>query len=69
MEFVILKENEGQTIKEFLREKHISAGLLKRLKKIENGITVNSVHQNVTYRLMENDILSLQILMMMKTNT
>lgn len=59
MEFVILKENEGQTIKEFLREKHISAGLLKRLKKIENGITVNSVHQNVTYRLMENDILSL----------
>ena len=24
MEFVILKENEGQTIKEFLREKHIS---------------------------------------------
>lgn len=56
-----MKENAGQTIKEFLREKHVSAGLLKRLKKIENGITVNSVHQNVTYRLMENDILSLDI--------
>lgn len=54
-----MKENAGQTIKEFLKEKHVSASLLKRLKKIENGITVNSVHQNVTYRLSENDILRL----------
>ena len=59
MKYVITKENAGQTIKEFLREKYVSSGLLKRLKKIENGITVNSVHQNVTYRLVENDILSL----------
>ena len=59
MNFKISKENAGKTIKEFLKENNFSAGLIKKLKKIENGITVNSVHQNVTYRLLENDILNL----------
>ncbi len=59
MRYEIKKEDSNKTIKEFLREQKLSSGLLKRLKKIENGITVNSVHQNVTYRLKENDILKL----------
>ncbi|MBQ7225604.1 MAG: RluA family pseudouridine synthase [Clostridia bacterium] len=59
MKYLINSENAGKTIKEFLRENNFSANLVKKLKKIENGITVNSVHQNVTYRLMENDILNL----------
>lgn len=61
MKYEIKKEDSNKTIKDFLRERGISAGLLKRLKKIENGITVNSEHQNVTYRLKENDILKLII--------
>lgn len=61
MVYEIKKGDSNKTIKEFLREQHLSAGLIKKLKKIENGITVNSVHQNVTYRLKENDILRLII--------
>ncbi len=61
MEYKIKKEDTNKTIKEFLREQKLSSGLVKKLKKIDNGITVNSVHQNVTYRLKENDILSLII--------
>lgn len=59
MKYIITTENSGKTIKEFLREQSFSANLIKKLKKIENGITVNSVHQNVLYRLAENDILNL----------
>ena len=61
MIYVIEEQDSNKTIKDFLREHHLSSGLLKKLKKIENGITVNSVHQNVTYRLKENDILKLII--------
>ncbi len=61
MKYIITKDKSGKSIKEFLKECGLSAGLLKKLKKIENGITVNSVHQNVTYRLQENDILNLVI--------
>lgn len=59
MKYIITTENSGKTIKEFLREQSFSANLIKKLKKIENGITVNSVHQNVLYSLAENDILNL----------
>lgn len=61
MKYYIKKESEGKTIKEFLKEKSFSSGIITRLKKIENGITVNSKHQNVTYKLVENDILCLEI--------
>lgn len=59
MKYVITNEFTGKTIKEFLRMQGVSGGLLKKLKKIENGITVNAFHQNVTYCLQENDILEL----------
>ena len=61
MKFVINKENQNYKIKDFLRKNQISSNLLKRLKKLPNGITVNGVHQNVTYVLKENDVLELNI--------
>lgn len=60
MKYVISEKNVGKTIKEFLKEQGVSSNLTKRLKKLENGITVNCCHQNVTYRLQENDILELR---------
>lgn len=60
MKYVINETNVGKTIKEFLRERGVSSNLIKRLKKIENGITVNSCHQNVTYSLQNNDVLELR---------
>ena len=59
MKYTITSEFAGKTIKDFLKGEGVSANLLKRLKKIENGILVNSHHQNVTYHLQENDILEL----------
>ena len=60
MKYVITKEFTGKTIKEFLKLNYISGNLIKKLKKIENGILVNSIHQNVTYHLQENDILEIK---------
>jgi 23S rRNA pseudouridine1911/1915/1917 synthase len=61
MKFVISIENQNCKIKDFLRKNQISSNLLKRLKKLPNGITVNGMHQNVTYVLKENDVLELNI--------
>lgn len=61
MKFVINNENRNYKIKDFLRKNQISSNLLKRLKKLPNGITVNGMHQNVTYVLKENDVLELNI--------
>lgn len=52
MEYVINEEQDGLLLRYFIRNTaKISAGFLKKLKKDENGITVNGVHQNVTYVL------------------
>ncbi len=61
MKYIINKENENLKIKDFLRKNKISSNLLKRLKKIPDGITVNGLHQNVIYVLKENDVLELNI--------
>ena len=34
--------------------------VIKKLKKLDNGITVNFEHQNVLYVLKENDVLNLK---------
>ena len=60
MKYLIEKVDGAISIKDFLRRKSYSANLVKRLKKIENGITVNGVHQNVTYILNEGDTLALR---------
>ena len=59
--YIINKELEGKNIKELLRLKGFSHSLLKQLKKIPDGITVNGIHQNVVYILKENDVLELNI--------
>lgn len=60
MEYVISKEQDGLLLRNFIRNTaKISGGFLKKLKKDENGITVNGVHQNVTYVLREGDRVNL----------
>lgn len=59
MEYIIDRNSVGLSIKELLRKERLSTGLIKRLKKIENGITVNGKHENVNYILKENDIVRL----------
>ena len=61
MKYVINKEQEGMTIKDFAKSIGISHSLLKRLKKFSDGILVNGLHQNVIYVLKENDELNLNI--------
>ena len=60
MKYLIDEKNSAITIKDFLRKNSYSANLIKRLKKIENGITVNGAHQNVTYVLKNGDLLALK---------
>ena len=60
MKYLIDEKNCALTIKDFLRKNSYSQNLIKRLKKIENGITVNGAHQNVTYVLKSGDMLALK---------
>ncbi len=60
MKYLIDEKSSAVSIKDFLRKNCYSANLIKRLKKIENGITVNGMHQNVTYILKNGDILVLK---------
>ncbi len=59
MRFIITNKEAGIEIKAFLKNINMSASLIKKLKKIPNGILVNGLHQNVTYRLLENDVLEI----------
>ena len=61
MRYLIDKTNQNITIKDFLRKNHISSNLIKRLKKLSDGILVNGSHQNVTYKLNLGDILEINI--------
>lgn len=59
MKFIITKKEAGIEIKTFLKNINMSASLIKKLKKIPNGILVNGKHQNVTYKLQEDDVLEI----------
>ena len=61
MKYIINKEQEGKAIKDFLKSNGFSHSLLKQLKKLPDGITVNGLHQNVIYTLKSGDILELNI--------
>ena len=60
MRYIIDNSNENISIKDFLKREKISSNLLKRLKKIPNGIQVNKKHENVNYILKVNDVLELR---------
>ncbi len=58
----ITDKYSGKTIKDYLfKELLLSHSAVKRLKSLENGITVNNTHVTVRYVLKSNDVLSLQL--------
>ncbi|MBE6587128.1 MAG: RluA family pseudouridine synthase [Ruminococcaceae bacterium] len=60
MTIVITEENQGKTIRDFLKKGlGFSSGLLKKLKARENGITVNGSFVTVRYVLKAGDTLCL----------
>lgn len=60
MEIVIDEKAKLKTVKEFLfRDLGFSTGMVKKLKFIENGITVNGKFVTVRYVLQEGDVLRL----------
>ena len=61
MRYKIKYEDSEVTIKDFLKSNSISSNLVRRLKKLPDGIMVNGFHQNVTYVLKENDLLEINI--------
>ena len=59
MKFTIDEQNQGQNIKSFLKKQNMSNALIKKLKKISNGIQVNGSWQNVLYVLKSGDVLEI----------
>lgn len=60
MKYIIDFENRGIIIKNFLKQKGYSSSFLTKLKKLEDGILVNNIHQNVLYTLQEGDVLTIR---------
>ena len=62
MNWTITKEDQGKTVREFIREKiSLSTKMLKFLKYREDGILVNGTRVTVRRVLSEGDLLSLKI--------
>ena len=61
MKITITDEYGGRTIKDWLYENGVSRALITRLKKTEDGITLNGVHATVRKILTPGDILSLDL--------
>lgn len=61
IEFKITSEYQGRQIREFLRDFGVSSSLLSKLKRTENGITVNAKFARAVDILNENDILKIVI--------
>lgn len=47
MKIIITEEYNGRTIKDWLYENGVSRALITRLKKTEDGITLNGSHATV----------------------
>lgn len=61
MEFVIDSKAHGMTVLNFLRyEAGISGAMLRHLKHVENGITVNGIHVTVRHILSKGELLSIK---------
>lgn len=61
LEFLIDDKNDGKRIRDFLREFGVSSSLLTRLKKNENGITLNGEFAKAIEFLHSGDILKIRI--------
>jgi pseudouridine synthase, RluA family len=60
-EYKITKENNGQTIGQFLKEKKYSRQIIIHLKKTPNGILVNRIWAYIYTILKEDDILTITL--------
>lgn len=62
MEYIINSEQDGLLLRDFMRSTLcMSGGMIKRLKRKFDGITVNGIHQNVIYRLKCGDKVNFDI--------
>lgn len=59
--FNITDENDGRKIRDFLHEFGVSAALMKKLKKTENGIMLNGVHARAIDCIKAKDTLKITI--------
>ncbi len=53
--FIACREDAGLSLHVFLRRKGASVALIKKVKFLPDGITVNGEKQNTDYRIREND--------------
>ena len=61
MRFVVEKQDNGKLLRDYLREQGVSATLLSRLKRIENGITLNQTHVTVRALLKAGDVVEIAV--------
>lgn len=61
MQFIIEAQDNGKTVRDFLRKQGISAALLSKLKRHEQGILLNGTRVTVRAILKTGDVLTLAI--------
>lgn len=61
MRFAIKEKDNGKLLRDYLREQGVSATLLSRLKRIENGIVLNQKRVTVRAILQTGDVLEIAI--------
>lgn len=61
IEFVIDEKGSGMAIRDYLRDFGVSSALLTKLKRTENGITLNGEFAKAITILKQNDILKISI--------
>lgn len=61
LHFVVEEKDSGKLLRDFLREQGVSATLLSRLKRIENGITLNKKQVTVRAILQPGDQLDIAV--------
>ena len=59
--FQITKQHAEEAIDFFLKSHGFSRHIISQLKKYEDGILVNQIHQNTRYHLKSGDLLSINI--------
>ena len=61
MVFTVTADGDGVLLRSYLKRLSLSNKLIARLKRIENGITVNDEHVTVRHILKEGDVINLAI--------
>lgn len=61
LRFLVEEKDNGKLLRDYLREQGVSATLLSRLKRIENGITLNQNQVTVRAILKTGDLLDIAV--------